>query len=297
MEDLVDFIDLMDKDPSQQKSNCIFNIENRQVLKTKSIGNVHKNIEFYMKLYPGKALPKTYEELIVMNESGRGLDINAPIKNNVQVLYSGKEGKLIVPLTQETSCKYGKGTKWCTAAEIYKNQFESYNKDDRLYIWIQKPGKRKYQFYFPSAEFKDALNNEITNELFSYFRNENPITKELFHIKELEMIDRFTQGEIDEGFVDYLKNLNFQWPELFEKIQNDGKSMKRLFGIFKRIVNSGYNEITNMMSPQEAKGVNIAQELKIEEILREYNFSKFVDQDRLDEVFSEIDEIYDRVSE
>lgn len=231
-----------------------------------------------------------------MNESGRGLDMNAPIKNDVQILYNGKEGKLLVPLTKPASCKYGKGTKWCTAGEIYPNSFHDYNVDDRLYIWIQKPGKNKYQFYFPSAEFRDALNQQIPDELFNYFRNENPITSELFHIKELEMIDRFTQGEIDEGFFDYFENLNYKWPELFERIQNDPKSMKRLFGIFKRKIFESFREISSM-SPQDAKGINIDPELKIEEILREYNFSKFVDKDKLDEVFSEIDEMYDRVAD
>jgi len=213
-------------------------------------------------------------------------------------LYNGKEGKLIVPLTKESSCKYGKGTKWCTAGDIYPNSFENYNKEDRLYIWIQKPGKNKYQFYFPSAEFKDALNQEIPIELFNYFRNVNPITKELFRVKESEMIENFINGEgFQEGFFDYFNNLNFIWPELFERIQqNDPKLMKRFFSILKRAIHTSFNRITSMPRYQ-AIGVNIDNVLAIEEMLRQYNFSKYVDQDRLNEVFSEIDEMFDLVAE
>jgi hypothetical protein len=105
IEDLVEFIELMDKDPTTEKSNCIFIIENKEVLKKKNIVNVRENIDVYLKLHPGKPLPKTYEELIFMNASLKGLDMNAPIKNDFQILYNGKEGKLIVPLSQESSLK------------------------------------------------------------------------------------------------------------------------------------------------------------------------------------------------
>jgi hypothetical protein len=232
MEDLLDFIDLMDKDPTLEKSNCIFNIENREVLKIENIIDVNKNIEIYMKLYPRKELPKTYEELILMNVRPDVLDMNAPIKNGIQVLYDGKEGKLIVPHTEEASCKYGKGTKWCTSSEISTNYFKDFNFEDRLYIWIQKPGKYKYQFYFPTAEFNDAQNKKIPIELFNYFRNENPITKKLFHIKELEMIETFENKEPSPGFLDYLILLKYEWPQLSESIQKDPNLITTLFFMF-----------------------------------------------------------------
>jgi len=49
------------------------------------------------------------------------------------------DGKLFVvnPLDYKSSCYYGKGTKWCTAAET-DTQFKKYNEDGKLFYIIDR---------------------------------------------------------------------------------------------------------------------------------------------------------------
>lgn len=55
--------------------------------------------------------------------------------------------------TKEAACLYGKGTRWCTAAENH-NAFDQYHRRGPLYV-VQTPDKRKYQFHFQSGQFMD----------------------------------------------------------------------------------------------------------------------------------------------
>jgi HEAT repeat protein len=58
--------------------------------------------------------------------------------------------------TEEASCSYGAGTRWCTAGEK-KNDFHRLNKQGPIHI-IQHQG-RKYQFHIESNQFMDEKNN------------------------------------------------------------------------------------------------------------------------------------------
>jgi hypothetical protein len=107
---------------------------------------------------------------------------------DVKILYKGEYGQLMVPLTEEASCKIGSGTKWCTAANK-NNMFESYNKHGPLYVWVDyKRDKKKYQFHFdletPKFIFMDELDNHIDTELLNYYRIEHPILSQLFKEQE-----------------------------------------------------------------------------------------------------------------
>ena len=78
-----------------------------------------------------------------------------------------KGGVTVYHIKTEAAAKfYGKGTKWCTAAD--KNcQFRDYNKDGTLYVVFCKNsyGKpAKYQFHFESDQFMDIDNNDIDLE-------------------------------------------------------------------------------------------------------------------------------------
>ena len=61
--------------------------------------------------------------------------------------------------TKEASCKYGAGTRWCTAANK-NNKFNSYNKSGDLYVIKGKNGD-KHQLYLDKNGEKD---NELRNE-------------------------------------------------------------------------------------------------------------------------------------
>jgi len=53
------------------------------------------------------------------------------------VVYEDDRFFIVNPLTQEASCYYGKGTKWCTAADS-NHQFNQYNQDGKLFYILDK---------------------------------------------------------------------------------------------------------------------------------------------------------------
>jgi len=106
--------------------------------------------------------------------------------DDMKVLYVGDMGQLIIPRTTEASCEIGAGTKWCTAATIFDNEFSNYASEGPLYVWIpsrkmpEKKISNKFQFHFESAQFMDENDEQIESDLFRYFRNEHPVLKKLF---------------------------------------------------------------------------------------------------------------------
>ena len=60
--------------------------------------------------------------------------------------------------TEQASCSYGDGKKWCTAGKK-DNTFNRDNKDGPMFI-IQHGG-RKYQFHNASNQFKDENNDDV----------------------------------------------------------------------------------------------------------------------------------------
>jgi ankyrin repeat protein len=83
-------------------------------------------------------------------------------EGEAELYYEDDNIKIIIPRTERASCKYGAGTKWCTAAKK-SNMFEEYNKDGSLYIIIPK-GKDKFQIHFESNSFMNKLDNPVTYE-------------------------------------------------------------------------------------------------------------------------------------
>jgi hypothetical protein len=70
----------------------------------------------------------------------------------------------VLHLKNEDAAKfYGKGTKWCTAAE-QNCMFDTYNKQGNLYVIITKlDGKeRKFQFHFESDQVMDEQDSPIS---------------------------------------------------------------------------------------------------------------------------------------
>lgn len=73
-------------------------------------------------------------------------------KNETEIIYSGPEGKCVIPLTHRSAQFWGLGTKWCTSAEN-KELYEKYTKSGPLIIFIlnrkDSEGKQiKYQYHF-----------------------------------------------------------------------------------------------------------------------------------------------------
>jgi hypothetical protein len=81
-------------------------------------------------------------------------------EKQAELFYEGGGVKVIIPHTEEASKCFGKGTRWCTAADN-DNLFHHYKKlGEPLYIVITDDGK-KYQFHFKSNQFMDSADKPI----------------------------------------------------------------------------------------------------------------------------------------
>lgn len=87
------------------------------------------------------------------------------IKQDAKKVYEDAEWLVIIPLTKEASCYYGKNTEWCTAAETSHNYFDQYNNQGPLYININKTNNKKYQFHFETDSFMDENDEPIKNPI------------------------------------------------------------------------------------------------------------------------------------
>lgn len=67
--------------------------------------------------------------------------------------------------TEDAAKHYGKGTKWCTAADN-NNMFKHYHNDGPIHIIHDKKNGRKYQFHAASNQFMDEKDNTISKEDF-----------------------------------------------------------------------------------------------------------------------------------
>jgi len=82
-----------------------------------------------------------------------------------ELLYNDDQIKVVIPRTKAAAQFFGKGTRWCTAAEN-NNRFAEYNSKGPLYIVMLKGTNAKYQFHWESNQFMDAKDEGINpNEL------------------------------------------------------------------------------------------------------------------------------------
>lgn len=62
--------------------------------------------------------------------------------------------KVVVPLTEEASCFFGRNTRWCTASTASLNYFNDYNRRGELYIILLKETNERWQLQCSTGEFR-----------------------------------------------------------------------------------------------------------------------------------------------
>ena len=63
------------------------------------------------------------------------------------IVYEDNRFTVITPKTYEASCYYGSGSKWCTAAKSSDQHFMSYNRDGKLFYFLDKKAPTSSRFY------------------------------------------------------------------------------------------------------------------------------------------------------
>jgi hypothetical protein len=98
-------------------------------------------------------------------------------KEGSHKLYEDDKWLVVVPLTEDGSCYYGQGTKWCTSAKR-QNQFDNYREDGTLIYIINKSGDvdsghagwaghdySKIAIYIPLKSYKKGMKHLDSPEI------------------------------------------------------------------------------------------------------------------------------------
>jgi hypothetical protein len=128
----------------------------------------------------------------------------AKLYKEIETFYSGPEGKILIPKTEEASCFLGRGTKWCTAATESENYFDYYNTSGSLYIILTSDGS-KFQFHFENGEFTDA-----SDESFDLVKFD----------KKYPWVFRIFFDKLGE------ENLVVKMPQLFQFVKNPSEQVQ-----------------------------------------------------------------------
>ena len=228
------------------------------------------------------------------------------------VVYEDDRFFIVNPLTHHSSCYYGKGTKWCTAADS-DHQFNQYNQDGKLFYILDKTLPTNNPFYKVALlkkfdgdmTFYDAKDetikgvswinktekfNELMSAIDSYLESEYNEQLKIFRDKELakkekERLERLRiqrelqnrRNESDE------RRLDNEW-DLDENCPDEGL---KAHALLKFLVDN--NDVEVWTNEDRAETLRLQNE--IERLQSEYDNSEDVRTDLLDEISDLEDEI------
>jgi len=129
-------------------------------------------------------------------------------KGQAKKVYEDSNVTVIVPQDEAAACRYGRGTRWCTAATRGQNYFDMYNKKGPLYILIPKHPEHpneKYQLHFSTEQYMDENDNQV--DLTYILKQRFPELLELFKRIAPEIKDdiRFVDTETIQQLLDDVK--------------------------------------------------------------------------------------------
>jgi hypothetical protein len=220
------------------------------------------------------------------------------------VVYDDGRYFVVNPLTHDSSCYYGKGTKWCTAAET-DSHFKRYNEDGKLFYILDRTlptndplykvallkkfdGDKTYYdakddtiksgWIYNTNKLKEILDsideylNDEYAEQIKIFSDKESAKKERERLLRLE-IQRILQGKREES---QARRLDSEW-ELGPDCPEDGLKAHALLNWL--VDNNEVEAMTN-----EDRGEIARIENEIERLETEYENDEEVRQDLLDEV-------------
>jgi len=115
------------------------------------------------------------------------------------VVYDDGRYFVVNPLNHDASCYYGKGTKWCTAAET-DTHFKKYNEDGKLFYIIDRSKPTNDPFY------KVALLRKFDGDKIYYDAKDEYVRNGWIHGTEiLDKILNNVTGYLQQEFADQLK--------------------------------------------------------------------------------------------
>ena len=163
-------------------------------------------------------------------------------KAGAEKLFENSNWIIIHPKTEEASCYYGKGTRWCTAAEE-NNYFDRYNRDGNLYIIISKTNpEEKYQIHFQSGSFMNAEDSPLDDREMNKIFNDKELVeflssladKEGGLVKLPEDLENYNGGEFEVDISDL--------ESIYKTANRDGVRFEFIQELLTDIPDSWYSE-------------------------------------------------------
>jgi hypothetical protein len=232
------------------------------------------------------------------------------------IVYEDDRFVVVAPLDYKASCYYGAGSKWCVASHTTTSHWENYNKENKLFYFIDKTkpsGDVFYkvamlQNYAGDKTFWNALDNSFrqgwilgteefdriyNQNILPYFNEKYPeeieIQKDQERLKQKREEERRRderQQRIQENAEAEFRRENNEWDPADVSGDDEGALANALLDVL-------YNEDkVNILTPDnKARLIEAKQQLEeLEERRREGGENE-------DEIISSIDALEDEISE
>lgn len=137
-------------------------------------------------LYNIKSLSELYDIVKVYFKEKTKTEKRSEIDNETYVLYEKLGWKILIPLTQKSSCFWGLNTAWCTASSRTNNYFNHYNNENSLVIIITDKGE-KFQYFLKRSGKSIIMNSsdrtvDNSSYIYDFFRENLDYINENCHI-------------------------------------------------------------------------------------------------------------------
>jgi hypothetical protein len=212
-------------------------VEQRELSRFKSLRTLEELVDPFV-----KAEAKARLERDLSTVTGRELRRLEELKaRDESIIIQEEEGlpTIAVPMTEFASCWWGRGTKWCTAAEK-NNAFQEYNTDAPLVI-IVCPDGAKFQMNVKKDDFQfrdntdKTVSREIIEERWNEFQSlfywaieQNGLI--LQHIPEEYRTPELCRLAVEQyGLALYYVPGKYQTPELYRlAVEQDGHALRHV---------------------------------------------------------------------
>jgi hypothetical protein len=108
---------------------------------------------------------ETFLDTVKKDEEISNAEKDKPAPEEYRMLADTARWRVVVPLTQKAASYFGRNTKWCTTSEN-GNMFHSYSSRGPLYIVLDKPNNRRWQFHFPSEQYMNEQDRSVSLSSF-----------------------------------------------------------------------------------------------------------------------------------
>lgn len=158
---------------------------------------------------------KNYNELALSVDSFKEKEQKKDKESQVDRIYEDDKFLVVKPLTFESSCKYGSGTKWCTTMDS-GSHFQRYTSGNQALYYVINKANSTNQYYSKIAiHFKDKNSVNYWDSKDSLMSSEQ---KNLFDYAFPEIVSKI--------FDDYEKNSLTQLQRKLNSIFSDYKTLQ-----------------------------------------------------------------------